>query len=568
MSERPWLSIAAFALAAGTFFGGLGALPLMQPDEGRNAVIALEMQREGAWLLPSILGFPYLDKPAFFFKLSGLSLDAFGRHEAAARLPSALFAMAVAALLYAFVKREAGPRRAALSVAVLATLPLFVAFARLVIFDMTLTAFVSAAILAGHLGERAEGATRRRWLVAAAVCGGFGTLVKGPVGAFVPLVVHVAAARWNGNRGVLRRALGIAPIGAWLAVVLPWLFAVSRQAPDFLEYGVLIESAKRLTSPEFLRNEPIWYYLPLLFAGCLPWSLLFPPAAWLAWRHRARLGPLDRLAIVWVVGIAALFTLSQSKQPAYVLPACVGVALGLGRFLEAALARPEGIVGRAVWAALGLLAVPFALLALALGGLLESPALLDRLPPMKPPPAFWQDVFPAVAGVSAAFAVVVTVARLRQRLGVALVALALLLPALLVAGAPAFLRYAERRSSRVLAARFPAIPPETQIVCLRTFPSSLPFYLDHSFVLVSDDVSELRSNYVPWALTRGAERPPALLHPDELAGWLASRSTPVYLLTSKAMRRTLDALAASRGVAVTELAPEQWGAFFEPASGS
>lgn len=568
MRGRSGLTIAAFALAAATFLGGLGALPLTQPDEGRNAAIALEMQREGDWVVPTFLAFPYLDKPAFYFKLTGLSLSAFGRNEAAARLPSALFALALAAGLYAFVRREAGERRAALTVAVLATLPLFVAFARLVIFDMPLTAFVTGAILAGHLGESSEGRARRRWLVLAAACAGFATLVKGPIGAVLPLLIHVVAARWNGRRGTLRRALGAAPLAAFLVLVVPWVVAVSLSAPDFLEYGLLVESAKRLTSTEFRRNEPLWYYVPLLLGGCLPWSVLFPPAAWLAWRQRGKLQPLDRLTLVWAVGVVFLFTLSQSKQPAYVLPACVALAMGVARTLEAALARPAGTAARAAWVALGAFAVPIGVAALALGAVTVSPGLLERLPPMKAPPARFQDVFGGLGLVCAAYCAALAIARRRGRLGPAIAAHALLLPALLGAGAPAFVRYAEGRSSRLLAARLPVLPPDTEIACLRAFPSALPFYVDRPFVLVSDDASELRSNYVPWALARGAPRSAGLLHPDQLQGWLASRRGPVYLLASKDERRTLDAIAAARGVDVTELAPELWGAWIGRPSGS
>lgn len=541
----------------------------MQPDEGRNAVIAVEMERTGSWLVPSLLGHAYLDKPAFFFRAVALSLGAFGQSEAAARLPSALAALLVTALTFASVRREAGSRTAAISVAALATMPLFVAFARLVIFDMTLTAFVCAAIFLGHVAEARTGGGRRALLALAAACGGIATLVKGPVGAALPLLIHLAAARANGRRGVLLRALGPAPLLAFTAVVAPWIAGATLRAPAFLEYGVMVESLQRLTDPEFRRNQPIYYYVPLLLGGCLPWSVLVPGGALLAWRVRDRLLPLDRLCLVWTALVVGLFTLSRSKQPAYVISACVPLAVLVARMLDAALSRPDGAAARRSWAGFLVLSLPLAFAAAATLAVALDPALLAHWPDLEGPRVHvWVPAFAEVAAIGAVFVGVVIAARVTRRLGAAVAAVALLIPALLVAVAPAFAGYAEARSSRLLSGQIAALPEGTEIVCLRFFPSALPFYRDDRVVLVSDDASELRSNYVPWALARGGPRPPALVHPDTFPAWLASRRGPVYLLASDDMRKTLVAIAAERGVPVTQLAPRRWGALLPAPTGS
>ena len=58
----------AFAIAATCIFARLGELPLLQPDEGRNAEVAREMLISHSWLIPTYDGLPYLDKPAFYFR--------------------------------------------------------------------------------------------------------------------------------------------------------------------------------------------------------------------------------------------------------------------------------------------------------------------------------------------------------------------------------------------------------------------------------------------------------------------------------------------------------------------
>ena len=56
-----------FVLAGCLFFTGLATLPLLEPDEGRNAEVAREMLASGDWITPHYNSFPYLDKPVVFF---------------------------------------------------------------------------------------------------------------------------------------------------------------------------------------------------------------------------------------------------------------------------------------------------------------------------------------------------------------------------------------------------------------------------------------------------------------------------------------------------------------------
>ena len=116
MKRSFWLSTFAFLLGAFLTFARLGALPLLQPDEGRNAEVAREMNQSGAWLVPMYNGLPYLDKPSFYFKTVALSFALFGGTETAARLSSALFGFALLAMAFAFCRREYTERTAALAV--------------------------------------------------------------------------------------------------------------------------------------------------------------------------------------------------------------------------------------------------------------------------------------------------------------------------------------------------------------------------------------------------------------------------------------------------------------------
>src|SRR5262249_35143236 len=153
-----------------------------------------------------------------------------------------------------------GARAAALSVVVLATTPLFFAYARLVIFDVPLTFFASASILAGARAEEHEGRARRRWLLASAAAAGCATLVNGPVGFGVPFLVLSAFHLLEKRPRAILRLVSPANAGVFLAIVLPWFLGLVRARPDFLRYGLVEETFHRFTTDEFNRNEPWWFF--------------------------------------------------------------------------------------------------------------------------------------------------------------------------------------------------------------------------------------------------------------------------------------------------------------------
>lgn len=565
---RRWLTPAVFALAGLVIFAGLGSLPLTEPDEGRNALVAAEMQAAGRWLVPTLGQADYLDKPAFYFDLVAASLSLVGRSEAAARLPSALAAMTLLGVVWGIAVRVYGARVAALSTLCLVTMPLFVAFARLVIFDMLLTLFVCAAILAGHLAEETDGRPRRLWYLAAAAAAGLATLVKGPVGFVVPALAHLGAALANGHRGALLRSFSPGNIAVFAAIVLPWFVALSLRAPDFPAYGIVHETLSRFTTPRFARNQPPWFYGMILGAGALPWSLLVPGGAVLAWRARTRLTALDRTCIVWSLVVVAFFSASRSKQPAYVLSVCIPLALLVARLVDAALAKPHGAAARQVWlvgGAIGAIAAAGAATATVLA---IQPDLLARLPgPTDEGGALWRPVLPGVAGVCTAAFAAAALSRLRRNLAGAAACLALLLPSLLLAAAPAFTAYAAARSSQNLGERIPELPENALLACLRCFPSALAFEVGLPFTLVSDDGSELRSNYVRYTFERTGSLPAGIVAIGEARAWLAGLDRPVYLLADSEDRQTLGAIAAERGQEVTQLASNTWGVLLPPAVG-
>ena len=330
------LASLAILIVFGALCLRLGHLPLLQPDEGRNAEIAREMKESGAWLVPTYNDVSYLDKPAFYFKAVALSLAVFGNSETAARIPSAGFGIGLLLLTYAFCRRVYSAHCALLAVMVVAGMPLFLANARTVIFDIALAFFTCAAIFAGFLAEESESGTRRKWYLIAAAATGLATLVKGPVGFLIPILVHLVFNRIQGRKGVLRRLFAPWNILVFFGVTLPWFIGVCRAHPDFLYYGLVEESFHRFTTPKFHRSEPFYFYLLIVMATFSPWSVLLPEAIVATWKKRWAGNPADRLCLVWSVVVVVFFSISQSKLPGYILSVTVSAGILLARIFAVA----------------------------------------------------------------------------------------------------------------------------------------------------------------------------------------------------------------------------------------
>jgi 4-amino-4-deoxy-L-arabinose transferase-like glycosyltransferase len=559
----------AFIVCAWALFSHLGDFPLLSPDEGRNAEVAREMKDAGAWLVPTYDGATYLDKPAFFFKAVALSLAALGDNEAAARLPSALFAFGLLAMLFSFCRRVYDGTTAALAILIVATTPLYLAFARIVIFDMTLAFFVCGAILSAYLAEEHEGRYRSRWYLVATLCAGIATLVKGPVGFLVPFLVVAAFHLVTGRAVAIKRFFAPLNILLFLAVVLPWFVGLSLACPDFPYYGIMKESIARFTTTEFRRTQPFYYY-GLIIASCFfGWSLILPEAAIKTWRERGRLTRPDRLFIVWALVVVVFFSLSQSKLPGYILTGMVALGVLVARVFAEALhdsASPAAAILRRASLTLAVVALPISV-ALALAAF--KPGFTGTLTWLKPEiPARFGPVFPNLALTFGLVTLCAGLAGLSRDVRGIFCGFLTVPLCILTLGFDLLPRHASIRSARPLVEQLPAsLPADTEFACINCLPHGLPFYLGKMVTVFTDDGRELTSNYVIFSLASNTPWPEHLVPGRQLTQWLATRQHPVYLMARQQRLNDLQALARQQGAAVNVLSSDYWGSLLNPIQG-
>ena len=134
-------------------FWRLGYASLLDPDEAHYAELTREMLHSGSWLVPLLDGRPYIDKPVLFHWLQGISVWLLGETEFAARMPSALAALALFALVrwagIALLGAEVGTWGAIM----FATIPATFALASIALFDMVFAAFLFGAVEHHPLGQ-------------------------------------------------------------------------------------------------------------------------------------------------------------------------------------------------------------------------------------------------------------------------------------------------------------------------------------------------------------------------------------------------------------------------------
>ncbi|UCD25524.1 MAG: glycosyltransferase family 39 protein, partial [Gemmatimonadota bacterium] len=340
LRENPWLVVAVLICLFGLTYNFSG-YALLEPDEGRNAEVAREIAASNDYVLPHLNGLPYLDKPIFFFAAGAIAMEVLGPTVLAARLPSLVFTVATLTLVGWFGNRLLGKHGGWIAVIATAATPFTLAYSRTVIFDSTVTFFIVLALMSFYLAfESAETRDAARvtkpsastkpsgsgWTIVAWAAMAFGVLTKGPIALAVPLMVAVPFMLW---RRQWRAVLDPLSVIVFVALIAPWVFAVLRQVPDFLHYVLVTETAQRLTTDELQRTGPFWYFLAILPAAALPWSVI-ALASWrsLAWRDRY--GNMDGRIVyllLWIVVPLIFFSLSQSKRPQYVLPLVPAIAM-------------------------------------------------------------------------------------------------------------------------------------------------------------------------------------------------------------------------------------------------
>jgi dolichol-phosphate mannosyltransferase len=357
------------AVAGLLFFSRLTS-PLLEPEEARYAEIPRQMLAEGRFAEPVLHGVPYYQKPPLFYWLVMLCYAAFGPHDWAARLVPATAGVLTVLVTYLWGRRSVGTGTGLVGALLLCLSARYVYSARMLTLDGLLCLWVVLGLASGHFALREN---RWRWWAVSALACGLGVLTKGPVALVLvtlPLLLlqffdrRVRAHGVRGWLGYFGLALGLA--GGWyvaMAVHQPEAAREFLWEHHFLRFVAPLDHA-----------QPLWFYLPGIFLGLMPWSLLLWPLGKFVLR-KARRTAARRPQALGVFLLASLwclvfFSIAGCKRAGYVLPALPPLALALGFYLNllegawqpapglaALFRRPSALAGQATLVVLALSAV-------------------------------------------------------------------------------------------------------------------------------------------------------------------------------------------------------------------
>ena len=315
-------------LACLFFLIGLNHGDLRGSTEPREAGVAAEMLQRSDFLLPTLGGEPFLEKPPGSYWLQAASIQIFSYEAFAPRLPSALAGIALIGLLAFFLRRSAHKNELTLlTCLLLMSMFSFWDYAQTAGQDMLLTLGISLALLAFYFTREldAKASSTALWFSFSAGIA-IATLAKGVVGLAIPGVVIFAfllletfhfehrftQADWR--RPAVFTLLGLLPLLVWLALLydahgltavkeVVWANSVGRFQGDYSKGA---------------HAEPFYFYLKKLPETFQPWSILLFVAIFSACKNLRA----DRRAmffLCWLLAPFLLLSLSAGKRPSYLL---------------------------------------------------------------------------------------------------------------------------------------------------------------------------------------------------------------------------------------------------------
>ncbi len=339
----------------------LGGPALWDIDEGNNATCAAAMYWSGNWVVPTFNNAIRFDKPALLYWLQLAGYATFGINEFAARLPSALAALVAVLATYELGRRAFDKAVGLLAGIIVASTVCFCAAAHFANPDALLNACAVLTLLVFFAAYRRGD---RWWSLITGATTGLGFLAKGPVGVVLPAAVIVAFLLWDRQ---LRRLWDWRILGGvltFLAVGAPWYVWVGLETKGQWLWRFIVEqNISRFGSPMENHSGPIYYYVLILVAGFVPWSIFL---AWTVWNTFAEIRPAStpvakrlfrrwllslwmvcaprpaetpsqsatRFLLCWIGVYLVFFSMSGTKLPNYILPLYPALAVLMARLLE------------------------------------------------------------------------------------------------------------------------------------------------------------------------------------------------------------------------------------------
>jgi 4-amino-4-deoxy-L-arabinose transferase-like glycosyltransferase len=289
------VTLAVLLCAAWILLGLIGHDP-WKPDEAHTFGVVYQLLKNGDWIVPTLAGEPFLDKPPLIYLTAALTGVLFSpilpMHDAA-RLAAGIY-MALAFLFIGLTARELyGTSKGWVAALMLLGCGGLLLRGHQLIADTALLAGLAIALYALAVSAR-------RPLIAGAWLGtGLGIcifsegLVEPCMLALTMVLLPIVSSHWRSRHYLLTVAVGLVVASPWAVI---WPYLLEARSPQLFAEWFWVENVERLKSIfVFTQDEDYFYY-----GNVLPWF------GWPAWPFA--------LWGLWVEGRAGL------HKPGIVLP--------------------------------------------------------------------------------------------------------------------------------------------------------------------------------------------------------------------------------------------------------
>jgi 4-amino-4-deoxy-L-arabinose transferase-like glycosyltransferase len=522
------------------WFYALDARILVPTDEGRYAEMAREMEATGDWVTTRLNGIKYFEKPPLQVWMTALTFELFGLGEWQARFWTGLCGLIGIAAVGYTGRKVFGGRVGFDAALILGSSLLWAMLGHINTLDMGLSAMMALA-LCGLLVAQHNDATGNEQRNGMLVCWAgmaLAVMSKGLIGVVLPGAVLFIYTFVSRDWMIWKRLHAGWGLVVFFVITTPWFVLVSIDNPEFLQFFFIHEHFQRFFSKIHHRAGPIYYFVPLLVLGMVPWLGLLLQGFWQGVRNRGSGFQPEKMLLVWAAFIFFFFSVSSSKLPSYILPIFPAIALliacTLRNVTQRALAINAGI-----------------LIAIGLAGL----ATFNRIPPLAKS-AFELPLYTAYAPWVAAAAAIAVVggalaffARRHTERSVLVIALTgYLAGQCVMLGHDPLGRFAA--GIDLVPAVQAEMTPQTHMYMVNRYEQALPFYLERTMTLVAHademefGLSQQPELWIPdlevfvaqWTARFGTRaREIAIIHPDTYRD-LKQRGMPMRVIASDPRR--------------------------------
>lgn len=322
------------------WFFALSLRDLISTDEGRYADIAMEMLQTGDWITPRLNGLLYFEKPPLQYWASAIGFALLGLNDFTARLWPGLTGFMTVIAVWFTARRLWGSEAGQFAALVVVSCAWMFTNSHFLTLDMGVSFFLALSLCCFLLAQDGQQPQQQAWWMRACWAAMAGaTLSKGLIGLLIPGASLFFYSVINRDIKPWLRMQWVSGLSIFLVLAAPWFYLVSIRNPEFARFFFIHEHVERFLTTTHQHEGPIWFFIPDLLLGLLPWTSLLLVMLIAGWRKAetnivaSSVFNPKRFLIVWCGFIFVFFSVSGSKLPSYILPIFPACGLLLGPLL-------------------------------------------------------------------------------------------------------------------------------------------------------------------------------------------------------------------------------------------